>query len=39
MEPQIFQITDRYIVALTADSTPFCIFQTEQEALTYLESL
>jgi hypothetical protein len=39
MEPQIFQIADRYIIALTADSTPFCIFQTEQEAQTYLASL
>lgn len=39
MEPQVFQVGDLFIVALTADSTPLAMFETEQEAQTYLESL
>ena len=39
MEPQVFQIGDLYAVALTADSTPLAMFETEQEAQTYLGSL
>jgi hypothetical protein len=39
MEPQVFQVRDLYVVAFTADSTPFAMFETEQEAQTYLESL
>lgn len=38
MELQVFQLNDKYIVGYTIDSTPLKMFDTEQEAITYLES-